>query len=122
MRGTVTAWPFPLLMKGRHGYSEPYRWKISGEARHCCHACPDLSHSGRRTVATMAYLYGSEMADPPVSESIEDGGYAPKAAPWESAPQSRPASPTGPRRHQPDKTGSNDSDRPIDGGIVATTQ
>ena len=53
MWGTVTAWPFPLLTKGRHGYSEPYRWKISGEARHCCHAYPDLSHSGRRTVPMM---------------------------------------------------------------------
>ena len=73
--------------------------KISGVVRHCCHACPDLSHSGRRTVATMAYLYGSETADPPVSESMEDGGYAPKAAPWESAAQSRPASLTGPTRH-----------------------
>ena len=52
MWGTVTAWPFPLLTKGRHGYSEPYRWKISGEARHCCHACPDLSHSAQRTVPT----------------------------------------------------------------------
>ena len=91
-------------------------------ARHCCHASPDLSHSVRRTVAMMAYLYGSETADPPVSESIEDGGYAPKAGPWESAPQSRPASPTGPTRHQPDKMGSNDSDRLIDGGTVATTQ
>ena len=48
--GTVTTWPFPLLTKGRHGYSEPYRWKISGEARHCCHACPDLSHSVQHTV------------------------------------------------------------------------
>ena len=54
-------------------------------ARHCSHARPNLSHSARRTVATMTYLYGSEMADPPVSESIEDGGYAPKAAPSESA-------------------------------------
>ena len=70
----------------------------------------------------MAYLYGSETADPPVDESIEDDGYAPKAAPWESAPQSRQASSTGPMRHQPDKTGSNDSDRPIDGGTIATTQ
>ena len=52
MWGTVTAWPFPLLMKGRHGYSEPYRWKISGEARHCCHACPDLSHSAQHIVPT----------------------------------------------------------------------
>ena len=52
MWGTVTAWPFPLLTKGRHGYSEPYRWKISGEARHCCHACPDLSHSAQYTVPT----------------------------------------------------------------------
>ena len=43
----------------------------------------------------MAYLYGSETADPPVSESIEDGGYAPKAAPWESAPWSRLVSATG---------------------------
>ena len=68
-------------------------------ARHCCHASPDLSHSERRTVATMAYLYGPETMDPPDSENIEDGGYAPKAAPWESAPQSRPASPTGPTRH-----------------------
>ena len=68
-------------------------------ARHCCHTIPDLSHSVRRTLATMAYLYGSETADPPVSESIEDGGYAPKAAPWELAPQSRPASPTAPTHH-----------------------
>ena len=53
MRGTVTAWPFPpLLTKGWHGYSEPYRWKISGEARHCCHACPDLTHSAQYTVPT----------------------------------------------------------------------
>ena len=52
MRDTVTAWPSPLLTKGRHGYSEPYRWKISGEARHRCHACPDLSHSAQRTVPT----------------------------------------------------------------------
>ena len=52
MWGTVTAWPFPLLTKGRHGYSEPYRWKISDEARHCCHACPDLSHSAQCTVPT----------------------------------------------------------------------
>ena len=52
MRGTVTAWPFPLLMKDWHGYSEPYRRKISGEARHCCQACPDLSHSAQRTVPT----------------------------------------------------------------------
>ena len=56
MRGTVKARPFPLPTKGRHGYSEPYRWKISGEARHCCHACPDLSHSAQRTVPmTPAY-------------------------------------------------------------------
>ena len=60
---------------------------------------PDLNHSERRTVATMAYMYGSETAVLPDSENIEDGGYAPKAAPWESAPQSRPASPTGPTRH-----------------------
>ena len=40
----------------------------------------------RLTAATTAYLYGSETADPPVSESMEDGGYAPKAALWESAP------------------------------------
>ena len=68
-------------------------------ARHCCHANPDLSHSGQRTVAMMAYLYGSETADRPVSESMEGGECASKAAPWESAPQSRPASPTGPTRH-----------------------
>ena len=55
-------------------------------ARHCCHASPDLSQSVRCTVAMMAYLYGSETADPPVSESMEDGGYATKAALWESAP------------------------------------
>ena len=42
----------PLLTKGWHGYSEPYRWKISGKARHCCHACPDLSHSAQYTVPT----------------------------------------------------------------------
>ena len=53
MRGTVMAWPFPLLlMEGRHGYSEPYRWKISGEMRHCCHACPNLSHNAQYTVPT----------------------------------------------------------------------
>ena len=29
--------------------------EISIVARHCCHACPDLSLSGRRTVPTTAY-------------------------------------------------------------------
>ena len=73
--------------------------EISGVARHCRHAKPDLGHSARHTVAMMSYLYGSETANPSVSESIEDGGYALKVAPWESAPRSRPASPTGPTRH-----------------------
>ena len=31
--------------------------EISIVARHCFHACPDLSPSGRRTVPTTAYLY-----------------------------------------------------------------
>ena len=97
--GTTTAWPSPPACEEPAWLQCAVPPEISGVARHCSHARPDLSHSARRTVATMAYLYGSETADPPVSESIEDGGYAPKAAPWESAPQSRPASPTGPTRH-----------------------
>ena len=95
----TTAWPSPPACEGPAWLQCAVPPEISGMARHCCHASPDLSHSVRRTVAMMAYLYGSETADPPVSESIEDGGYAPKAAPWESAPRSRPASPTGPTRH-----------------------
>ena len=38
--------------------------EISIVARHCCHACPDLSPRGRRTVPTTACLYGPEMAGP----------------------------------------------------------
>ena len=38
--------------------------EISIVARHCCHACPDLSPRGRRTVPTTAYLYGLETAGP----------------------------------------------------------
>ena len=38
--------------------------EISIVARHCCHACPDLSLNGRRTVPTTAYLYGPETAGP----------------------------------------------------------
>ena len=79
-------WPLPPACEGPAWLQCAVPLKISGVARHCCHASPDLSHSVRRTVATMAYLYGSETADPPVSESMEDGGYAPKAALWESAP------------------------------------
>ena len=97
--GTTTAWPSPPTCEGPAWLQFAVPLEISGVARHCCHACPDLSHSGRRTVATTAYLYGSETADPLVSERMEDGGYAPKAALWESAPRSRPASPTGPTRH-----------------------
>ena len=73
--------------------------EISIVARHCCHACPDLSLSGRCTVPTTAYLYGPETAGPPVSGRTEDGESAPKTDPWESAPWSRPAPPTGPARH-----------------------
>ena len=47
--------------------------EISIAARHCCHACPDLSLSGRRTVPTTAYLYGPETAGPPFSGRTEDG-------------------------------------------------
>ena len=41
--------------------------RINGDlhaARHCCHACPDLSPRGRRTVPTTAYLYGPETVGP----------------------------------------------------------
>ena len=38
--------------------------EISIVARHCCHACPDLSHSEQRTVVTTTYLYDSETAGP----------------------------------------------------------
>ena len=84
--GTTTAWPSPPACEGPAWLQCAVPLEISGVARHCCHAIPDLSHSVWRTVATMAYLYGSETADPPVSESMEDGGYTPKAALWESAP------------------------------------
>ena len=84
--GTITAWRSPPAYEGPAWLQCAVPLEISGLARHCCHASPHLSHSVRRTVATMAYLYGSETADPPVSESMEDGGYAPKAALWESAP------------------------------------
>ena len=33
-------------------------------ARHCCHARPDLSPHGRRTVPMTACLYGPETAGP----------------------------------------------------------
>ena len=84
--GTTTAWTSPPAYEGLAWLQCAVSLEISGVARHCCHACPDLSHSGRRIVATTAYLYGSETADPPVSESMEDGEYAPKTALWESAP------------------------------------
>ena len=73
--------------------------EISIVAWHCCHVCPDLSLSGWRTVPTTAYLYGPETAGPPVSGRTEDGESAPKTDPWESAPWSWPAPPTGPARH-----------------------
>ena len=41
--------------------------RIAGDlhpARHCCHACPDLSPRGRRTVPTTACLYDPETAGP----------------------------------------------------------
>ena len=75
------AWPSPPACEGPAWLQCVVPLEISGVARHCCHANPDLSHCVRRIVAMMAYLYGLETADPPVSESIEDGGYAPKAAP-----------------------------------------
>ena len=82
----AVAWPSPPAYEGLAWLQCVVYLEISSVAWHCCHACPDLSQSGRRTVATTAYLYGSETADPPVSESMEGGGYAPKAALWESAP------------------------------------
>ena len=85
----TTAWPSPPAREGPAWLQCAVPSEISGVARHCCHASPDLSHSVRRTVATMAYLYGSETANPPVSESIEDGGYAPKAAPQSRRPLPR---------------------------------
>ena len=84
--GTTTAWPSPPACEEPAWLQCAVPPEISGVARHCSNARPDLSHSARRTVATMACLYGSETADPPVSESMEDGGYAPKAALWELAP------------------------------------
>ena len=41
--------------------------RIDGDlhlAWHCCHAYPDLSPCGRRTVPTTACLYGPETAGP----------------------------------------------------------
>ena len=51
------------LTRGWHGYSA-VSLEISITAQHYCHACPDLSLSGRCTVPTTAYLYGPEMAGP----------------------------------------------------------
>ena len=67
--------------------------------RHGFHVGPDLSLSGRRTVPSTAFRYGPETAGPPVSGRTEDGESAPKTDPWESAPWSRPAPPTGPAHH-----------------------
>ena len=66
---TTMAWPSPPACEEPAWLQYAVPQEIFGVARHCSHARPDLGHSARCTVATMAYLYGSETADPPVSES-----------------------------------------------------
>ena len=88
-----------LPTRGWHGYSAPYRWR-SPSWRGTV-AMPALTSApvGSALCPRRLTCTAQSRRDPPVSGGTEDGESATKTDPWESAPWSQPAPPTGPTRH-----------------------